>query len=1024
MIENLPLKSPLKEVTETNVNIQKIIKRGNSLIKKGFLSKRPLRQSLDITGLLKKKTFPIKYTASTPVDLCLKALDNLPKQRDSESLNYISSYLKSLPNFMNIISKEKNMKVSENLVEQISIHLRHEFIPKNNLVCRYGERGEKFYIILKGKVIFIIPKPSKCYLNLEEYVLYLMQLRKNKEFELINNLLVENRIYFHIEDDDLDQYLIKEYEEYRNFLKKTGRNYSKSKTKILSKNLINNRLIGLNNSISKEHTPTIRNNFVININEDNDEDNKNKKNKNQKKYFSPATYKKMEEILEIIKNPKYIFKENQFLGINNPRYYIKSNNVTNTKLESKGRKLVNIFNYEEMSTFENGQTFGFIALQSKNSKRAATSIVVEDSDLGLTKDEYFEFFEILSNKEKKNLYELLKFYNLITTVSEYKFIKRYYHMFEYIKYYKNTIVMENTKKINDLIVFNSGLFAVNICVNIPELNELITKLRLIRGKLLGLSKYKIEKDLEEKRENQDILMRKSYISKEENKMLQKKYNYTLSIISDHLIIGYPDTVDPGTHLPLFNCSCLSAESDGYLISNRSISLINEESIVIHNLKDYCLMKLEYNLNRLHQFKKEVLSKAKKYIVIPTNNNKTAEIEVSTSPNKKEKALSEADIIKNDIKMINNFEDEGYTVERNQIIKKKIKNNIKMLLSYKIKENLIETLNNYKYNIKNEENKNYKEKDKRKINSSQGNIYLKTRNINNKIKNNNSDIDQSGMHIINKLRESILEKEKKIELKKEQYFKIIEDINRNKKEKMKKSLENSSSINANSINNIEVSINNNKNMESNIISNIAALNRDNFLDNIPINKINSISYKALNPFQNNKNWLTLPPIENNKKEKNKSHGNIKIQSEPKVDNLEIYKKQGFKKNNEYSNYNDLYKLTSLSPSFVKDKFIVFKSPHMPVREDYITIDNDFQPKQKSQRPVRLKKEYNKNSEILRENDNEEKKMDYINIVAFNNQINKKNMIENNIKEKYKELSVLVKSLQKTTNEILDKKEEIV
>ena len=645
--------------------------------------------------------------------------------------------------------------------------------------------------------------------------------------------------------------------------------------------LINNRLISLNSSIGKNLMPTIRSSGM-NIDDEDDKDNKNKKK--QKKYFSPATYKKMEELIEIIKNPKYIFDEDPFLGLYNPRYYIKSNNVPNAKLESKGRKLVTVFNYEEMSSFENGQTFGFVALQSKSSKRIATAIVVEDCDLGvLTKDEYFEFFEILSNKEKKNLYDLLKFYNLITTVSEYKFIKRYYHMFEYIKYYKNNIVMDNTKKINDLIVFNSGLFVVNICVNIPELNELITKLRLIRGKLLGLSKYKIDKELEEKRENQDFIMRKQYISKEENKILQKKYNYTLSIISDHLIIGYPDTVDPVTHLPLFNCSCLSAESDAYLISNRAINLINEESIVIHNLKDYCLLKLEYNLNRLQQFKKEVLTKARKNLIAPPTTKRATEVGVSESLKDKERAFSEANINKNDIKIKKNFEEdeENYRVERNQIIKKKSKDNSKMLLTCKLKDNLIETLNNYKYNIKNEESKNHKEKERKKINSSQGTIYLKSRNNNNTIKSNNNDKNQSGTYIINKLRESIMEKQKKIELKKEQYFKIIEDINRNKKEKMKKQLENSSSVNANSMNNIDISINNIKSTESNSIRNIRVLNRENFLNINPINNYNSISYKILNQYQNNKNLLTLPPIESNKKEKNNLPMNLKTESEPKI-----------------------------------------------------------------------------------------------------------------------------------------------
>jgi hypothetical protein len=60
----------------------------------------------------------------------------------------------------------------------------------------------------------------KCYLNLEEYVNYLMQLRKSEEFELINNLLVENRSIYPIEDDNLDEYLINEYESYKKIYRK------------------------------------------------------------------------------------------------------------------------------------------------------------------------------------------------------------------------------------------------------------------------------------------------------------------------------------------------------------------------------------------------------------------------------------------------------------------------------------------------------------------------------------------------------------------------------------------------------------------------------------------------------------------------------------------------------------------------------------------------------------------------------------------------------------------------------------
>ena len=118
----------------------------------------------------------------------------------------------------------------------------------------------------------------------------------------------------------------------------------------------------------------------------------------------------MEELINILNDLKTDLNANFFEGKYSPSYYIKSNSVSNKELpNSNGRQLVTIYEYEEQNYFENGQNFGYIALQNKNSKRTATAIVTEDCDLGvLTKEEYLKFFEIISLKEKQNLFELLK----------------------------------------------------------------------------------------------------------------------------------------------------------------------------------------------------------------------------------------------------------------------------------------------------------------------------------------------------------------------------------------------------------------------------------------------------------------------------------------------------------------------------------------------------------------------------------------------------------------------------------------
>ena len=1007
------LLSTLKEETEAEAepeNKKKQLRRGNSLIQRKLMTKKSLRHSLDIRSVLHKK-FLIQKSNPTPVDLCLFALNTLPKQRDSESLQFIVSYLKSLSSFMNIISKEKNLKISENLIEQISIHLRHEFIPKNNLVCRYGERGEKFYIILKGKITFLVPKPSKCYLNLEEYIVYLMQLRKNNEFELINNLLAQNRIFYPIEDDNLDRYILKEYERY---LQKTGRKTYKSKTRLITNNFLNNRLQSLNNDI--DGISVISTNIVTS-------DTKEKK-ENTKKFFSINTYRKMEELVEKINYPRLSFADSHFTGENSPRYYMRSNNVLNTKLESRGRKLIHIYTYEEMSTFENGQTFGFIALQSKNCKRAATAIVVEDSNLGvLTKDEYSQFFALMSNREKKNLYELLKYYNLITTISEFKFIKRYYHMFEYVKYRKNNIVMDTTKEINDVTVFLSGLFVVTIYMNVPDLNELITKLKIIRGKLLGLSKQKIENQLEEKRENQDIIMRKNYISPEYNKILLKRHNFTLSIISDHLIIGYPDTVDPVTHIPLFNCNCLSAESDGYAISYRSINLINEESVVIHNLKEFCLMKIEYNLNRLQQFKKEIVSKTKKNEAFsPKKENISNTGNMSTKNNKN----IDPSLTDKNTNVTNSNEEINYYVERNPNGKKRSRNNNKLLLALKLNSNILE---NILSRFKNDDNnKNNKERERRFLTNV--NCPVNGRNKNNSNSNKkpiNDEKSESKTRVITILRESILKKQKRIELKKEQYYKALEEINNNKKEKMKIR----DKINSNTIRDTENIFN-----EDSITNRIKCSLSQDFLDSNDISKIqkainqnkiktvNAISHKIFNRNQNNENSLTLPPVENKRKiiMHNYKSINVITENEPKTKSKEkIKKKKKVDISNDFFSYEDALRKQSLSPSYVKDHFIVFISPNEPKNKS----KKELKSKIKLLKHEHQKKDVHKNNESsgdLENDDKGNKIKDYINIVSSteNNILHKKNIIDDNLKEKYNHLNTLIKNLQKTTGKILERK----
>ena len=120
--------------------------------KKKFHSRKSINQKNLV--LLHKYQISLNKN-STPADFCINALFNRPKQRSEQDVDFIKNYLLSMKSFMNIISKENNSN-KDILIEQIARNLKHEKISKNNIICQFGDKGNKFYIILIGKIKILL----------------------------------------------------------------------------------------------------------------------------------------------------------------------------------------------------------------------------------------------------------------------------------------------------------------------------------------------------------------------------------------------------------------------------------------------------------------------------------------------------------------------------------------------------------------------------------------------------------------------------------------------------------------------------------------------------------------------------------------------------------------------------------------------------------------------------------------------------------------------------------------------------
>ena len=136
------------------------------------------------------------------LEKCILELKKLSKDRDE---NIIADYMKRLESFM-ILIQEKSDNGDE-ILKKISKIITHQKNKKNDLIIQYGEKGDDFYIILRGTIGIFVPKYKEYYMDEEEFILHLLKLRKYNQNELIIQCLKQNAHIFSIHNENFDELL-------------------------------------------------------------------------------------------------------------------------------------------------------------------------------------------------------------------------------------------------------------------------------------------------------------------------------------------------------------------------------------------------------------------------------------------------------------------------------------------------------------------------------------------------------------------------------------------------------------------------------------------------------------------------------------------------------------------------------------------------------------------------------------------------------------------------------------------------
>lgn len=573
------------------------------VLKKMSFNSTPMNNKLfEKFGHRNSEMIPSLNNRMNPLKNCILALSFSKEIRNNNAalLNSIQSYLKTLPGFMNIISNEQSKYTMEEKLKEISINMKYEYYNKNTVMFKYGEKGDKFFIILKGKIGFLTPKKVKCNLNEEEYLVNLIKYYQNGEYEIVRNILRINQQTFDF-GEDIEKYII----------------------------------------------DTI-NDFY-------------KRNKKYK--YSNTVYKKLIEI----SNNNFQIKNNLNYNNINIQTYIDMNKPIIGNNSLKNKKPVVLYNYLYVNNYEDGQTFGYMALENRSNKRTSTAVTITDCELAsLNKEEYFELLGGVHHKTRNNLYDLISSLKVLGNISKPTFDYDVIHKIKFINYKTNEIIIEEKQNLNLFYIFYNGSFKLEVNKNITGLNELIIKLKKIRGKILGIPDEIIQKDINDHLlEINGSIVNKKYSDESIKKEYLKKHIFIVSIITDNFLLGLPDTVDPDTNLTLFNCSCISNYCNGYEISNKVLKMIckGERYKFNNDVMQMSLNKINYYINRIIYYKNTLLLKIK---------------EMEFSLNKLERAFSKQK--QNNKNNINNTniikaEPKKYNTETNFYINKN-KDNIK------------------------------------------------------------------------------------------------------------------------------------------------------------------------------------------------------------------------------------------------------------------------------------------------------------------------------------------------------------
>ena len=492
---------------------------------------------------------------------------------------------------------EGDLEKKETLNSSINIFIKNlifRHFEKDSILYRTGEEDNNFYFVIKGRISALKPKRINKEISLDDYILYLIQLKQKQEMFLLNKTLKLNNNSVPIKSI--------------NDIKKINTIIFKKRLELLI-NSENSEMLSDNNDLESFFKEYYQDFNYHNISK-----------KDLKKFLS-LKGKILSGVLNrewddyILERCKLSTDENLFFE---PFEAVFKENKHNFLC----------YTYEYNEEYINSDYFGDFSLDEDKVIRNETVRFEEDTTIAfIGVEEYIDIISPQKKIEKKN--DIMRLNNsfCFQEISERIFKRNYYDMFIKKHCSKNSIIFNPDTKSNSLIFIKKGKLALELNCSIIDLQNL---LKLIFDKLndIPLQFDSYQKKILSKEQLKGLEFK--YLSdpiffnmKSHNKLfkieLEKKRYFQISLFSDFEMVGLEEVY---LQIPHYAKAIVIGEK--FIFNELSISkfntiLKNEMRLIKESYVQVSINRILSLMKRLNDIKENCIGMAKLRTNIDSSN---------------------------------------------------------------------------------------------------------------------------------------------------------------------------------------------------------------------------------------------------------------------------------------------------------------------------------------------------------------------------------------------------------------------